>query len=134
MKESISYEYDEDGKKHKSTQISTYEGSKEESNINLYDKVGNTIFHESIQKEGEEVLCHYNIESTYLQPYQIHTKREKIIDGDCTKSYIKDSFQRYSYEEDGAIKEILSLEDNNSKEPLITFKTLKFYSNTLEME
>ena len=133
MTEKTSYEYDENNKHRKTIRISDYDGQKS-TTTNTYDKEGNVLSREQIRTEGEEVICHYNITSTYNNSFKIATQKQKIIDGECSKDYIKNSFKRYVYNNDGSLKETLSFENNHSKEPLKTAKILKFYSNTLERE
>jgi hypothetical protein len=132
VKESNSYEYDDNQTLIKSKRVSSYQSGDKEISIVEYDQEGNPIRDERVYKQGEEVLCHYNRVSTYNSNRKRLTSENKVLDGDCSNTIGEDSFEIYSYDEEGELKSIKESHEKGSEESYTSYKVIQFYSNTLE--
>jgi len=87
---------------------------------------------EQIYKTGEEVTCHYKNSSTYNEDGMQATKKQEILDGICPEYIVKESFKKYSYDEDGRVKNVMSSLEKESDNNITTLKVIKSYTNELE--
>jgi hypothetical protein len=87
---------------------------------------------EQIYKTGEEITCHYKNSSTYNEDGSQNTEKQEILDGICPEYVDDNSFKKYSYDEDGRVKNVTSSLEKESDDSQTTLKVIKSYTNELE--
>ena len=133
IKEVSIYEYDNKQNMIRSKITSTYQNY--ENIVTLhYDKDMNELNREEIYINSEEVTCHFNSSFTYNKAGQKLINKNEVLDGNCENQYISNSFTSYTYDKDGELKQIVKADEEGSDELYVSYKILKFYTNSLEEE
>jgi len=133
VKEMNSYEYNQEHNLSKSIRKSEY-SDKTIIRTSLFNEKRETIAFNFIEQKDEEVICNYSQQLTYNKKGQKATQNVEVLDGDCSQEYVETAYQEFKYNENGKIKNIISSENNLSKEKITLFKIVTFFSNTLEEE
>jgi hypothetical protein len=127
-------EYSYDSNNTMTQHISTMITEEVNYDITVYNYNGNQNISssEQIYKTGEEVTCHYKNSSTYNEDGSQNTEKQEILDGICPEYVDDNSFKKYSYDEDGRVKNVTSSLEKESDESQTTLKVIKSYTNDLE--
>ena len=133
VKEMNSYEYNQEHNLSKSIRKSEY-SDKTMIRTSLFNKKREVIAFNFIEQKDKEVICNYSQQLTYNKKGQKATENLEVLDGDCSQEYVETAYKEFKYKDNGEIKNIISSENNLSKEKITLFKVITFFSNTLEEE